>query len=125
MNTSTMTLRRVEPVSAAKVIGALYGLLGLVLGAFVSLGIMLGGAARAAMNPQAMPALLGVFFGAGAIILIPVIYGGMGFVMTLIGCYLYNWMADKLGGIQWEVQVAANGGGTLTPATSGGSPPLS
>jgi hypothetical protein len=35
---------------------------------------------------------------------LPILYGGMGFVMTLIGAWLYNILAGFVGGIEMDLQ---------------------
>ena len=48
-------------------------------------------------------AILGLIFGAGAVIVLPILYGGMGFVMTLLMAALYNVTARIVGGVQIDV----------------------
>jgi hypothetical protein len=44
-------------------------------------------------------------FGGGAfIVLLPVFYGIMGFIMTAIGCLIYNLVAKWTGGIELEFE---------------------
>ena len=81
----------------------IYGILGILIGAFISVAFLIGGAAASARQP--LPPGLGLLFGAGAIIFVPIIYGGMGFVMSLIGCALFNWLASLVGGVRWDVEV--------------------
>lgn len=119
MNSVRMTLRRVEPIPAAKLVGVVYGLLGLIIGGFASMAFMLGGMAGAAAGRQAVPQVFGILFGAGSIIFFPLLYGGMGFVGTLISCLTYNGLAGWLGGIQWDMQVTGN----LVTVTPPGPPP--
>jgi hypothetical protein len=42
--------------------------------------------------------------GVGAIIVLPIFYGGLGFVGTLIAAWLYNVIAGVVGGIELDVQ---------------------
>jgi hypothetical protein len=46
----------------------------------------------------------GVLFGVGAIVLLPILYGCMGFVVSLVGAWLYNLAAGAVGGIELTVQ---------------------
>ncbi len=49
--------------------------------------------------------LPGFPFGGGAFfILIPFIYGFMGFIMTAIGCSVYNLVSKWVGGIEVEIE---------------------
>jgi hypothetical protein len=69
-----------------------------VFGAFVSLFASGGG-----MAGQQAGLLGGMFFGAGAIVVLPIFYGVLGFVMTLIGAALFNLVVGVTGGIEVEV----------------------
>ena len=95
-----MVLKRVGPVSLAKILGTLYGLLGLVLGAIFSLVSLLVTSFRPAegMGPFA------AIFGLGAILWLPIFYGGLGFVVALIMGGLYNLAAGVVGGIRVELE---------------------
>jgi hypothetical protein len=123
MNSTRMTLRRVDPVSAARLVAVLYALLGLIIGAFASLAFMLGGIAGASAGRFPGSPVFGLLFGAGSIILFPILYGVMGFLMTLIGAMAYNGLAGWLGGIQWDVQIAGSYAGVTAPP-AGAPPPL-
>ena len=91
-----MVINRVGPLSSAKVVGLLYAILGLVMGAILSLISASGGFARGAS--PAMP-----LFGIAAVVFIPIAYGVMGFLMTLILAALYNGLAKLVGGVEIDV----------------------
>ena len=94
-----MILKNVEVFSAGKVMACLYALLGLIVGGFVSLlslaGVAAGGPRGAATS---------LFFGAAAIVILPVMYGVMGFVGGIIMAALYNLVASLVGGIELELK---------------------
>ena len=71
-----MTIKRVGPLSCAKIAAALYAVLGLVAGVFFSLAAIAGAFAA---NQEAAGAM-GVVFGVGAIVVLPIVYGCIGFV---------------------------------------------
>ena len=97
-----MIIKRVNPISAAKVMGLLGLVIGLILGAFISLGALaLGGAAIASDEPGG--ALVGMIFGAGAIVILPLFYGCVAFVGGLVQSLLYNVAAKWTGGVEVEV----------------------
>ena len=98
-----MVIRRVNPVSAAKVCGLLYALLGLVIGAFISLFMMMAGSAMSAAAEETGGAIFGMLLGAGAIIAAPIFYGICGFIGGAIGALLYNLVAGWTGGLEIEV----------------------
>lgn len=95
-----MILKRVGPLSIAKVLGLLYAVLGLVFGAFLALFGSLGAMA----GEERMSGIYGLFFGVGALFFMPVLYGGMGFVFGLVGAALYNLTAGMVGGIEVELE---------------------
>ncbi len=99
-----MVIRRVNPISAAKVNGVLCAILGFVIGAFWSLMIMaLGSLASSSSSDGAIGAgVLGMLMGAGAIIVMPIIYGIFGFIGGLIYAALYNLVAKWTGGLEIE-----------------------
>ena len=96
-----MVINRVGPLSAAKIAGALYAMLGVFFGAIVSIIAFARGMAASTDEPGA--AAFGAIFGAGAIVLLPILYGVMGFVMTLLMAALYNLIARMVGGVQIDV----------------------
>jgi len=55
-----MVIKRVDPVSAAKIGGVLYGLLGLVIGACVSVAALVFSSAMAAASDQAGGSMFGL-----------------------------------------------------------------
>lgn len=91
-----MVINRVGPLSSAKVIGLLYAILGLAMGAILSVISAAGGFAHAAGSA-------GPLFGIAAVVFIPIVYGVMGFVMTLILAALYNGLAKLVGGVEIDV----------------------
>jgi hypothetical protein len=96
-----MIVRRVGPVSFAKITGMLYALMGLIVGACISLFSFVG----SAMAPRGVvPGGFGVLFGVGAIIALPIFYGVLGFIVSLIGAGLYNLVASWVGGVEIDVQ---------------------
>ena len=98
-----MTITRVGPLSAAKVAGLLYVVIGLVAGDSVSLFAM-AGAAIGAGSGNGDGATFGALFGVGAIILLPIFYGFFGFVGTLIMAALFNLAAGMVGGIEVDAR---------------------
>jgi len=92
-----MVLNRVGPLSAAKVVGLLYAIVGLVMGAVFSLVSVLGG-----FSPGRADA--GPLFGIAAVVIFPVAYGVVGFLMTLIIAWLYNGLARLVGGIEIDLR---------------------
>jgi hypothetical protein len=93
-----MVVRSVAPFSVAKIAGVLYALIGLLIGAFVALAALAG-----AFVGADDAGIIGSIMGVGAIVVLPLFYGCLGFVTTLIGAWLYNLVAGMIGGIRFEV----------------------
>lgn len=98
-----MIIKRVDPVSVAKVTGVLYGGMGLIFGSiFAVISLVASGAAVAAgRSGSPFPSAI---FGVGAVVAMPLLYGGMGAVMSLLAAVFYNWVAGMIGGIQIETE---------------------
>lgn len=96
-----MVIRRVGPLSFAKITGVLYALMGLLIGGIFSL-ISMVGSAFAPQGTDMGP--MGMMFGAAAIIIFPIFYGVLGFIFSLIGAALYNLVAGWVGGVELDVQ---------------------
>ena len=100
-----MIIKRIAPLSCAKVIGVLYLILGFIIGAFVSLFALLGGLfGRASQTGNTSALLGGAIVGVGAIVMFPILYGAIGFIGSLIAAALYNVLARAVGGIEIEVE---------------------
>jgi hypothetical protein len=91
-----VVIRRVGPLSCAKVAGLLYLILGFVFGAFISLFTSGGGL----FADQGAGTFGSMIFGAGAIVFLPICYAVFGFVMTLIMASLFNLVVGITGGIE-------------------------
>ena len=95
-----MVIKRIAPLSLARIAGTLYAVMGLFFGCLVSLIAMAGGfSSQASQNPA-----LGAMLGVGANFILPIFYGGIGFVGMLIAAWLYNVIAGRVGGIELDVQ---------------------
>jgi hypothetical protein len=94
-------VKRLAPLSFAKVAGVLYVLLGLLFGGLISVFSILGAGLGMAGDEGQIP---GMLLGAGAVVVLPIFYGGLGFITTLLGAVLYNAIASVVGGVEIEVQ---------------------
>lgn len=74
-------------------------MLGLAFGMFFALFSLLGAAVA---NSESSDAFVGLLFGVGSVIFLPIFYGILGFVFGLITALLYNGVARLVGGIEIE-----------------------
>lgn len=95
-----MVIKKIGPLSLAKISGTLYAILGLVFGALFSLIALTGGVTSGSSEAFGFEALMG----AGAVILFPIFYGAIGFVAAFVSAWLYNLLAGVVGGIELELQ---------------------
>ena len=95
-----MVIKRIGPMSVGKIAGTLYAVIGLLIGAVFSLIAMAGSAMADTSGGAGVGALLGV----GAIVIFPILYGGLGFVFTMIAAVLYNVVAGWVGGVEVDLQ---------------------
>jgi hypothetical protein len=105
-------MRRIKSVgvlSCAKLTGALYGAIGLLLIPIA----LISGVASMAMGHDALGGVALVVLG----IFAPILYGAMGFLLGAFSAWLYNLMAKWLGGIQIELEESAGGSSVSTNAT--------
>jgi hypothetical protein len=101
-----MVIKRVAPLSAAKIAGLIYALIGLPFALLVwvisLVGLNYSGLSNSPFLPFA-PSYV-VAGGAVAVIVLPAFYGLFCFFMTLIGAWLYNLVSGFVGGIRVDVQ---------------------
>jgi hypothetical protein len=98
-----MIIRRVKPLSLGKMLGAIYGTIGMIAGLIISLVSVLGFAIGSVAAPDQLGNMVGLLFGVGAVVFIPLVYGALGFVGGLIAALIYNWVARVVGGVEIEV----------------------
>ena len=99
-----MILRGVGAISLAKILGLLYGALGLIVG-FIFTTVSLAGLALT--DAGGFEGVMAGLFGIGGVILMPVFYGAMGFVMGLITAGLFNLVAPIVGGLELRLDSTA------------------
>jgi len=94
-----MIIKRIGPMSVARLSGMLYAVMGLLFGGIISLIAMAGGFGSG--GDGATP--FGGFMGVAAVVVLPICYGLLGFVGTLIAAWLYNVAAGIVGGIEVDI----------------------
>ena len=81
-----MVITKVNALSVAKVAAVLYAGMGLLIGALFSLIGMIG--VGAALSGQEGAGFLSMLFGVGAIIVMPICYGIIGFIVSFISAFV-------------------------------------
>jgi hypothetical protein len=100
-----MTINRIGPVSCARIAGVIYAALGLLAGAIFSAVALLEMAVLGTQIsfPNSVSPLGGGLIGIGAILVFPILYGLVGFLVALIGAWIYNSAASKVGGVEIDI----------------------
>lgn len=91
-----VVLKKVGVLSIAKIQSILMIVIGFFLGIFYAIIAASVDKTEYATDPLVM-------LGWWSIILMPIIYGIMGFVIGAIGAWLYNLIAKKIGGVEIEL----------------------
>lgn len=98
-----MIVKKINPISAGKMMGALYAIIGLIIGIIVALASLMG-AHLAPTDSSGGSSIVGMMFGVGAIVFLPICYGILGFISGLIVPAIYNILAGIVGGVEVDVQ---------------------
>jgi hypothetical protein len=103
-----MVIKRIRPMSFAKMNGVICAFIGLLIGGMFSLIGLVGGAAMLNQSNSGdagtAGAAMGMIFGVGAIIIVPICYAIFGFIWGLLGAAVYNLAAGMMGGLELDIQ---------------------
>ncbi len=99
-----MVIHRIGTLSLARVLGAIYGAFGALVGGVISLLVMFGNPIEIATS-----SFTGPLVGLGAIVFIPLAYGLTGFLTGAGAAFFYNSCAELVGGIELHVGPSASG----------------
>lgn len=113
-----MMIRKIGVLSLAKIVGAIYCAMGLILGLLFSIATLFGGVASELARETAIPKSIAMIFGFGAIIAMPILYGILGFLMGAFAAFVYNIVAGVAGGLELELAPAAPPSSSPSPQTS-------
>jgi len=100
-----MIVRRVGVLSLARIVGAVDFAIGLIVGLIASAASLFG--AFTGMMDGHGHALWGFAFGVGAVFVLPLFYGFLGFVGGAAAGLVYNLASSVLGGLELEIEPAA------------------
>ncbi len=112
-----ITVRRVGVFSFAKIQALVGAVMGLFIGLIYGVILMIFGAAMLSGGGRDSGAAAagGIVGGVVAIILFPLIYGGIGLVFGAIGALVYNAAAGVIGGLELEIEDQAAAYATTPP----------
>ena len=96
--TMTKRIKRIAPLQAGKILGILYGAMGLLFLPFILIATLAGGQLPAEERVGMMAV------GVGFAIFAPVIYGVMGFIFGALCAWFYNVIAKWIGGFEIELE---------------------
>jgi uncharacterized membrane protein (DUF485 family) len=97
-------IKRIAPFQAGKILGILYGCMGLIFLPFFAIFALVSAfLPQAHANPGPPAAVMaGIFFGMA--VFLPILYGIMGFIFGVLGAAVYNLIARWVGGFEVEVE---------------------
>lgn len=93
-------LKRIGVLSVGVILGIMYAIFGLIAGLFISFFAIVA----ASVFPDA--GFVGIFFGVGAVIALPIFYGILGFISGIIMAAMYNFVAKLTGGVEMEFDLS-------------------
>jgi len=91
-------IKRIAPLQLGKMLAVLYGILGLI---FIPFFLFM--TALTSQIPAEQRTGI-VAMGAGFAICAPILYAIMGFIIGIIGAFIYNLVAKFIGGVEVEVE---------------------
>ena len=100
-----MVLKSIGVLSAAKIAAVMYMVMGFLAGLFFAAIFSMMPAGLE--GPDAPPAFLAPMFGIGAIVIMPVMYGAIGFCVGAVGALIYNALAGVIGGVELRLEQRA------------------
>lgn len=100
-------IKRLDVFSVAKMAGITYGAISLLFIPFILVFGVVGAFANARGEAAGAAGGVAVVVMVIMALLFPVIYGLMGFLMGALMAFVYNLVAEKFGGIQFELSAPA------------------
>ncbi len=91
-------VKKIGPISLGKILGLMYTIFGLIIGALISL-ISMGNMMYGGFGATSM------FFGVGAIVAFPLFYGVMGLISGVLIGMFYNFITGFAGALELEVEM--------------------
>lgn len=96
-------ITRIGVFSLARIMGGVGLVFGLLIGAIFSL-VSLAGVGFAVADGSGIEGFVGLIFGIGAVIVLPLLYGGFAFLQGLLTGFVVNLALSLFGGLEIELQ---------------------
>ena len=96
--TVTRRIKRITPLQLGKMMALTYGIMGLL---FCPVFLVISLVAPHLQDQQRVGIMA---LGTGFALLMPIFYAVMGFILGVIGAFIYNFIAKWSGGIEGEVE---------------------
>ena len=102
------TTTKIHPLNLAKLQSLLFGLIGLALGVYYSIGgliidILVSTKILSSITMETPGLSRGTLFAFAALIVMPLILASLGFVLGLIEALLFNFLSKYFGGINIDL----------------------
>jgi hypothetical protein len=98
-------IKKIDVLSTAIMYGLTLAVIGLIIGLFAGLFMFIAGSmAGAFVHEFPVGRGLGAGMGIAAVIFFPILYGALGFVFGALGAFLYNLIANWVGGVKIEIK---------------------
>jgi hypothetical protein len=94
-------IKRIGILSMAKIYGLTMAILGLIIGIFI--GFIMFFIGSFVGTSHGITPFFGPTLGIGGFIIMPIIYGLLGFILGALCAVLYNLLASWVGGIEIEI----------------------
>lgn len=105
MKPSTVTVKRIRILSAARIAGAIGAASGLLAGLFVALLSLAGFALPlAAEGGEGSEKWVALALGTGSIVVLPLVYGAVGALAGVVQAFVYNVVAGLFGGLRLDLE---------------------
>jgi hypothetical protein len=102
-----MVLKRIGPLSCGRICAWIYAAFGLIVGFIMSIFALVGTVAN--FGSDGSGSVFGLIFGIGAVFILPIFYGIVGFLGGLISAGIYNLIARYSGGLEIELSQTGEG----------------
>jgi len=96
-------IKKIGAMALGKVMGAMYAIIGLIIGGVVTIFSVLGSTFSSSGSIGR-----GTLFGVGAIIFLPILYGALGFISGVLSGWIFNLVTRWVGGLEIEFEDSNN-----------------